>query len=506
MRMKLILLLVFLGLIFFPPALAAQTAQVCKFVPGATLDPVPDSDIPLRQTAYSTFIDIPKFDPGLGTLKKVYLDIDACGRQNFQLDNEDPQPLSTFDVSHSGLIRVTVPAPISDVLEVEVSDTSHFTLPADNDDAPDFVGDDSFKTLIEKCSDAPVNEVFDQPSDLAEFTASGPGISEVMSLAVSASGNAVVSGDTGNFATLVLTYMGAKVCVIYEYETPFCISGSKVNGCTDVGLQGWTIELKKDGAVIDTKTTGADGSYQFCDLLPGDYEVCEVMQAGWKPVGPTCIPLPQQDETVTVEDFVNEPPFCISGYKINDETGLGLSGWTIQLKDANGNVIDSKQTGPDGSYQFCGLFSGSYTVCEVMQKDWTAVSSTCVSVTLDCADVPDINFRNKPTPPPYCGGGCPWYLKGESYKAQCGVPFNVDASHGLLYNDRIGATVIDPQLITITPSNVGTLTVQPNGAFVFAPAASLPRGTTTVTFKYGATDGVCAATGQATAKISFVCR
>ena len=193
MRMKLILLMVFLGLIFFPLALAAQTDQVCEFVPGATLAPVPGSDIPLRQTAYLTSIDIPKFDPGLGVLEKVYLTVDACGRQNFQLDNEDPQPLSTFDVSHSGRIRVTVPAPISDVLDVEVSDTSHFTLPTDNDGAPDFVGTDSFSTLIEKCSDAPVNKVYDQPSDLAEFTASGPGIPEVMSLAVNASGNAAIS-------------------------------------------------------------------------------------------------------------------------------------------------------------------------------------------------------------------------------------------------------------------------------------------------------------------------
>ena len=203
-------------------------------------------------------------------------------------------------------------------------------------------------------------------------------------------------------------------------------------------------------------------------------------------------------------DFANEPPFCISGYKFNDQTGVGLEGWTINLKNAAGAQIATTTTGADGSYKFCGLFSGSYTVCEVMQKDWTAVGPTCLTVTLDCADVPDINFRNKPTPPPYCGGGCPWYLKSEVYKATCGVPLEVPASQGILYNDRIGATVINPELITIDPK-YGTLTVEEDGSFVYNPAPKIASGTYVI-FKYGATDGVCDATGQGTAKIQVYCR
>ena len=48
MRTKLILLLLFLGLIFFPLALAEQieyTTEECEFVPGANLPPVSGSDI-----------------------------------------------------------------------------------------------------------------------------------------------------------------------------------------------------------------------------------------------------------------------------------------------------------------------------------------------------------------------------------------------------------------------------------------------------------------------------
>ncbi len=58
MRMKLILPLLFLGLIFFPLALAEQTEQTtveCELVPGANLPPVTGSDIPLRQVTYTDY-------------------------------------------------------------------------------------------------------------------------------------------------------------------------------------------------------------------------------------------------------------------------------------------------------------------------------------------------------------------------------------------------------------------------------------------------------------------
>jgi hypothetical protein len=284
-------------------------------------------------------------------------------------------------------------------------------------------------------------------------------------------------------------------------EIELCINGTKTNACTGEGIPGWEICLTNSAGNTVCTTTDASGDYSFCDLEPGTYTVCETPQAGWKPVEPTCIPVTLVDASAEDQNFANEPPFCISGHKFNDTTDEGLPGWTINLKDASGNQIATTTTGADGSYQFCGLFSGTYTVCEVMKKDWKAIGDTCIPVILDCADETDIDFRNKFVPP-YCGGGCPWYLKSETYRAQRGVLLDVDASHGILFNDRIGATVIDPQLITIDPK-YGTLTVEEDGSFVLDPAKSIPRGTT-LTLNYRATDGVCDATGQGTATIRVV--
>jgi uncharacterized repeat protein (TIGR01451 family) len=66
---------------------------------------------------------------------------------------------------------------------------------------------------------------------------------------------------------------------------------------------------------------------------------------------------------------------CIEGMKWNDANGngvinpgeAGLSGWTIQL---TGPVNQTTTTGTGGTYRFCGLPPGTYTVAEVLQPLW----------------------------------------------------------------------------------------------------------------------------------------
>ena len=102
----------------------------------------------------------------------------------------------------------------------------------------------------------------------------------------------VFADGSNNYLSKGETYMGFKICVEYEYEAPFCINGSKVNDCTDEGLAGWTINLKNAaGAVIATDDDRCRRQVLILRSAPGSYTVCEVMQAGWKNVGDTCIPV-----------------------------------------------------------------------------------------------------------------------------------------------------------------------------------------------------------------------
>ncbi len=68
------------------------------------------------------------------------------------------------------------------------------------------------------------------------------------------------------------------------------------DGVQDEGeatLEGWEFEVKQDGNVIDTVTTGEDGTVTLEDLPAGTYDVCELEQAGWQVSTDVC-------QTVTV--------------------------------------------------------------------------------------------------------------------------------------------------------------------------------------------------------------
>jgi hypothetical protein len=97
----------------------------------------------------------------------------------------------------------------------------------------------------------------------------------------------------------------------------------------------------------------------------------------------------------------------ICGYKFRDDNGNGvwephlgeppLAGWTIELRDQLGNVLQTTTTGPDGKFCFLGLTSpGTYVVCEVLQNGWVNTTPICRTVVLprDCGKL--WFFGNRP--------------------------------------------------------------------------------------------------------------
>src|SRR5436309_518480 len=53
-----------------------------------------------------------------------------------------------------------------------------------------------------------------------------------------------------------------------------------------------------------------------------------------------------------------------------DGVDQGLGGWTIRAYDGAGNVADFTSTANDGTYTLT-LQPGAYTICEVLQNNWT---------------------------------------------------------------------------------------------------------------------------------------
>jgi hypothetical protein len=49
---------------------------------------------------------------------------------------------------------------------------------------------------------------------------------------------------------------------------------------------------------------------------------------------------------------------------------MGLAGWSVQLFDANGQLLSSATTDDAGNYVFPALVAGTYSVCVVSQRGY----------------------------------------------------------------------------------------------------------------------------------------
>ena len=105
---------------------------------------------------------------------------------------------------------------------------------------------------------------------------------------------------------------------VNEQDHAFCIEGRKIDEHDKVGLPGWKIIAKPvaaGGYVPPPQYTNGFGYYRF-DFpdedyrIPGAlYDICEIVEDGWDPVGPTChrIKLWKQPGLCEpVPDFVNK--------------------------------------------------------------------------------------------------------------------------------------------------------------------------------------------------------
>ncbi len=156
-------------------------------------------------------------------------------------------------------------------------------------------------------------------------------------------------------------------------------------------LAGVQIELlDASGNVLQTTTTGNDGSYSFTQLRPGTYSVREIQPQGLFQGGQragsnggndsiddiiSSVEIPS-GQALTDYNFCELEPASIAGFVHVDNNGdcliqpneRMLAGVQIELLDASGNVLQTTTTGNNGSYSFTQLRPGTYSVREIQPQ------------------------------------------------------------------------------------------------------------------------------------------
>ena len=158
---------------------------------------------------------------------------------------------------------------------------------------------------------------------------------------------------------------------------------NETHGAGEKGYANQTVELRdKDGKVIATTTTDANGAYSFSKLPAGDYTVKVVKDGALTDLDQTedpdstkdsasgVISLSNDHRTQTDVNFGYIANNSINGtiYRDGDRDGRKgdtegrYSGVTVQLLDASGNVVATTTTDKDGKYSFEHLPDGTYSV------------------------------------------------------------------------------------------------------------------------------------------------
>lgn len=151
--------------------------------------------------------------------------------------------------------------------------------------------------------------------------------------------------------------------LIYWYNIADKTSGSITLpvGTTPVGIGKDAAGLM--WAVCRTDGVTAGGYIVAFDPATKTFVTDGNVRVGYRPYAYGDFVVPQEPEL-----------YRLCGYKLDADTGEGLAGWTIYLKDESGGIIRTTETGEGGKYCFRDLPAGNYTVEEEMQSGWIQVA------------------------------------------------------------------------------------------------------------------------------------
>ena len=267
---------------------------------------------------------------------------------------------------------------------------------------------------------------------------------------------------------------------------------NETHGAGEKGYANQTVELRdKDGKVVATTTTDANGAYSFSKLPAGDYTVKVVKDGALTDLDQTedpdstkdsvsgVISLSNDHRTRTDVNFGYIANNSINGtiYRDGDRDGRKgdtegrYSGVTVQLLDASGNVVATTTTDKDGKYSFEHLPDGTYSVKVVKDGALTDTDQTGdPDNKLDNASEPITLDEKNPTKGDVDFG----YVPNNTIK---GTVYRDDNRDKTINGDEPGLERVSVQLLDEDGKVLQTLDTDADGNYAFQ---HLPDGKYTV--------------------------
>ena len=268
------------------------------------------------------------------------------------------------------------------------------------------------------------------------------------------------------------------------------------SGALNPGEKGYpeqTVQLlDKDGAVIATTKTDANGAYSFDNLPDGTYSVRVVKDGALTDLEQTGDPdstLDNASEPITLNeanptkknvDFGYVPDYFITGTIYRDGNRSGAldsdeklyEGVTVQLRDKDGNVVATTTTDADGTYSFDKLPAGTYSVTVVQDGPIASLEQTGdPDATKDNASEPITLNNDNPSKTDINFG----YVNNNSLS---GTVYRDDSRNEKQDGTEPGYSGVTVQLLDKDGTVVGTTTTDKDGKYSFE---HLPDGTYSVT-------------------------
>lgn len=193
--------------------LAAGAASAQAVTIGAQLPHVTSQTLSLEASAplqanLSSFLDLAKFNPTLGTLTSVLVELHGVFDSTVKMENKSSSG-STLGATVNGTLSLGLPT--GGALLALASANTSFAA-ARYDGTTDYAGASGTIRLLTGSADS--NSSFHAPADLALFTGT-----DNLHLAITGQGSASFSGAS-NRSTRVATTTGATVRVTYSYDLP----------------------------------------------------------------------------------------------------------------------------------------------------------------------------------------------------------------------------------------------------------------------------------------------